>query len=416
MKRNSELNHTLLTQIAHKTGTPVYVYSSKALSGALKDFQAGLSQVNSLVCFAMKSNSNLAILRLLGKSGAGMDVVSGGELYRARKAGIAANRIVFSGVGKTAAEMSYALEQGILCFNIESIGELTALSSVAKNLGKKAPISLRFNPDVNPRTHPYIATGLKKNKFGMTRSEILKLIKTLSSMKSIELRGLSMHMGSQILSLDPFRDGFKKARELLDEIEATTPHRFTLMDLGGGLGVPYKNEKNPSIKEYCELILKIFGPQSWRKTPPKILIEPGRSISGNAGILLTQVLYRKKRTTKDILIVDAAMNDLIRPALYGSYHEILPLNPARLRGPQKKTDVVGPICESADCFASEKLFPTRVNPGDLLAIHSAGAYGFSMSSNYNSRPRPAEVLVENGKFRLIRERESWEDLVRGERI
>lgn len=400
-----------LIEIAEALGTPVYVYSKKAFLDQLKEFAKGLKGLDSLICFAVKSNSNIGILKMLGEAGAGVDLVSGGELFRAQAAGIPADRVVFSGVGKSPGEMARALEydhDGILSFNVESEGELEILSVVASHMNRKARVTLRFNPDVNAKTHPYISTGLKKNKFGMNRTEVLRILRNLNDYPGIEIRGLSIHIGSQMLSLAPIEDAFRKTRELLEEVHDLIPGTLSWIDLGGGMGITYKTEKSPRIGAYCKLIQKYFS-----KAKLKIIIEPGRAISGNAGALITEVLYRKDRKDKCFLIVDAAMNDLIRPSLYGSYHEILPVVKKR-GGKSRKMDVVGPVCETGDCFASARPLPDSLESGDVVAILSAGAYGFSMSSNYNSRPRPPEVLVDGSRFEVIRDRESYEDLIRGE--
>lgn len=402
-----------LIHIAESVGTPTYVYSTRGFLEPLKALQKGLSGIDHLICFAVKSNSNLSILKMLAEQGAGMDLVSGGELFRAAAAGVRPERLIFSGVGKTPGEMARALQygdRGIYSFNIESEGELAILSWVASQMERRAPVALRFNPDVDAKTHPYISTGLKKNKFGLNRQEILKIVHNLSEYPGIELKGLSIHIGSQLLSLSPLNDAFGKAKKLIEEIEPHLPEPLSFVDLGGGLGIGYKNERPPSIEKYCALIQRHFGKRS--KRPLKVLIEPGRSISGNAGVLLTEVLYRKDRKDKTFLILDSAMNDLMRPSLYGSYHEILPV--VRKKGPKKKMDVVGPVCETGDCFAVDRPMPRDLQPGDLMAILSAGAYGMSMAGNYNSRPRPTEVLLDDGRFEIIRDRETYEDLIRGE--
>jgi diaminopimelate decarboxylase len=352
-----------------------------------------------------------------------MDLVSGGELYRAQAAGVPGNKIVFSGVGKTPGEIIAALEydkMGILSFNVESLPELEMINSIALEMGAVAKVALRFNPDIDAKTHPYISTGLKKNKFGMNRSEILEVARALSAepdhFAGIRLDGISIHIGSQLLSLAPLKASFVKLRELVDELEKILPEPLRAIDLGGGVGITYKNEKPFPISKYCALVQQYFGPKAKLKHPKKILLEPGRMISGNAGALLTSVLYRKERKTKDFLVVDAAMNDLLRPSLYGSYHDIIPVAQGRPREKSRKADVVGPVCETGDCFATDRNLSANLGAGDLLAILSAGAYGFTMSSNYNSRPRPPEVLLEGGKIRLIRDRETYEDLLRGEQI
>ncbi len=405
-----------LSRIAEELGTPVYVYSTEAMLAPLKELQKGLSSVEHLVCFAVKANSSLAMLALLAKAGAGMDLVSGGELFRAIRAGVSPRKIVFSGVGKTREEMAQALGHGILSFNVESVAELLILNDVALKLGKRAPVILRFNPNVDAKTHPYISTGLKKNKFGLEKPEIMAIVRDILDYGGIELQGISIHIGSQLLSLSPLRDAFLRVRELVDEMNRRLPVPISVVDLGGGVGIRYKKENPPKLKDYTSLILKIFGPKSNLKHPLKILIEPGRTIAGNAGVLVTEVLYRKPRRNKDFLVVDSAMNDLLRPALYGSYHDIVPVHQSHARGKKKKSDVVGPVCESTDCFASDRSLGENLDTGDLLAILSAGAYGFTMSSNYNTRPRPPEVLVHGDDYRVIRPRETYEELIRGEKI
>jgi diaminopimelate decarboxylase len=404
-----------LSKIADKVGTPVYVYSAKAFLEPLAKLQKGLKGLDAFVCYAVKSNSNLSVLKLLASHGAGMDLVSGGELFRAGAAGVAPKKIVFSGVGKTPGEMAAALEYGgagISSFNVESEMELATLSYVAKELGKIAPVVLRFNPNVNPKTHPYISTGLKKNKFGLSLEEILEIAHSAGNYPGVRIDGLSIHIGSQLLSLSPLGESFSKVAELLVKMESILDRPLKHVDLGGGLGISYKGEKPPKIEDYCRLIHRHFGVKSPFKSRLRISIEPGRVLSGNAGVLVTEVLYRKIRKQKDFLIVDAGMNDLIRPALYDSHHEIVPVE--KIPGSLKKTDIVGPVCETGDFFARERKLSTQIAPGSLLAVLSAGAYGFTMSSNYNSRSRPAEVLVEKGRFRVIRTRETYEDLIRGE--
>ena len=408
-----------LAQIARETGTPVYVYSADAFLKPLRVFKSALASIDPLVCYAMKSNSNVAIVHMLAEAGAGMDLVSGGELHRAGLAGVDAEKIVFSGVGKSTAEMRMALrygQNGIFSFNVESVAELQLLSKIAQEVGRTARVALRFNPDVDAKTHPYISTGLKKNKFGLQRQEVLEVIRKYKRFPGVEIRGLSIHIGSQLLSLAPIANAFIKVHELVEEAEKILPQPLSYVDLGGGVGITYKNEKAPPLEKYCTLILKHFGPKSEMGGRLKIVLEPGRVFSGNAGILLTEVMYRKERGKKDFLVLDAAMNDLIRPALYGSYHEIVAVEEARSRGARKKTDVVGPVCETGDCFGSDRNLSASLTKGDLVAILSAGAYGFTMASNYNSRPRPPEVLVRNKDFKVIRERESYEDLVRGESL
>lgn len=405
-----------LASVAEHTGTPVYVYSAQGLLSPLLELQKGLAGLDHMICYAVKSNSNLGILKLLADAGAGMDLVSGGELFRVEAAGVDPKKIVFSGVGKTPGEIVRALQYGgtgIFSFNIESEPEMTLLSQIATQLKTQATVALRFNPDVDAKTHPYISTGLKKNKFGIDRQEILRIAQNIKNYPGVILSGISIHIGSQLLSLSPLKDAFSRLMDLIEELDTILPAPITFVDLGGGVGITYKNEKAPTLRQYCQLIQKTFGTKA-SKRPLKVLIEPGRSISGNAGVLLTEVLYRKERKTKDFVIIDAAMNDLIRPSLYGSYHEIASVIQRQSNGPKRKVDVVGPVCESGDCFASDRLISKKINQGDLLAILSAGAYGFVMSGNYNTRPRAPEVLLKDGTFQVIRERESYEDLIRGE--
>ena len=402
-------------KIIQTVGTPVYVYSEDAFLASYEKLRKGLVGLDSMICFAVKSNSNIAILELLGKAGAGMDVVSGGELFRTQRAKVPSNRVVFSGVGKTREEFRMALRAGIYSFNVESVEELFTLNEIALELGTRAPVALRFNPDVDPKTHPYISTGLKNNKFGINKNEILKdVIPQLPELKGIELRGISIHIGSQLLSLSPLRDSFAKLAQLLEKIYFDLKIPLQFVDLGGGLGINYKKEKPPRIEEYCRLIHRYFGRKSKFKGTLKVVLEPGRQLSGNSGVLLTQVLYRKKRRTQDFLIVDAGMNDLIRPALYQSYHEIVPVEKSFLQGAKRKTNVVGPVCESSDFLGKDRQLSQKLDAGDHLAILSAGAYGFSQANQYNSRPRAAEVLIHGGKFTVIRKRESLEDLILGE--
>jgi diaminopimelate decarboxylase len=405
-----------LDRIAEEAGTPVYVYSREAFLAPLRELKEGLSGVDSLICFAVKANSNLDVLKLLAGAGAGMDLVSGGELFRALKAGVDPAKIVFSGVGKTPEEMAYALEKNIYSFNVESTAELSALSAVAQKMKRRAPVALRFNPDVDAKTHPYISTGLKKNKFGIRYDEVLDVARHIQEFPGVDFKGISIHIGSQLTSLSPLGDAFAKARETFDELNEILPKPLEFADLGGGLGITYKSERPPSLSKYCQLILKHFGPKSGLKRSPRILIEPGRTLAGNSGALVTQVLYKKTRGKKSFVVVDAGMNDLIRPALYESYHEIVPVKKIHHSGTRVKADIVGPVCESADFFGIDRPFSKAIGGGDLLAILSAGAYGFTMASQYNSRTRPAEVLVEGSSYRVIRERETFEDLIRGEKL
>jgi len=396
-----------LRKVADEVGTPCYVYSHATLKHHFRVFDEAFSKVPHLTCFAMKANSNLAILNLFGSLGGGVDIVSGGELFRARRAGIPADRIVYSGVGKTLEEIDYALKEDILMFNIESELELEAINTRAGELGTRARIALRVNPDVDPKTHPYISTGLKKNKFGIDIEGAIHSYRRAMELDHVEILGVDCHIGSQLTDISPFVDALKRLRVLIERLEATgIPVRY--LDIGGGLGIVYDQESPPHPHEYAEAILKELEGLSCT-----LIFEPGRVIVGNAGILLTRVLYTKKSASKDFVIVDAGMNDLVRPSLYGSYHQILPV--VKSDREMQVVDVVGPICESGDFLARERGLPT-VQPGDCLAVMSAGAYGFTMSSNYNSRPRASEVLVKDDQYFVIRERETHEDLVRGEWI
>ncbi|MBI4924329.1 MAG: diaminopimelate decarboxylase [Bdellovibrio sp.] len=380
-----------LKRIAEKTRTPVYIYSQKAILQTLSMLKKALSGVELFICYAVKANANPTLLELFAKQGIGADIVSGGELKQVMHSGMRTSGIVFSGVGKMEHEIRAALEKNIYAFHVESEEELFVINDIAKSSNKKASIAFRWNPDVDAKTHRYIATGLKKNKFGLNKSEIFSLLKKRNQLKYVDFKGVSIHIGSQIITLKPFQEAFYKTQTLILEIQSMLAKKLSFVSLGGGLGITYKNEKPFPLKEYGKLILKLFGPAS--KTPLKVILEPGRFLVGNAGVLLTKVLYRKKRKEKDFLILDAGMNDLLRPALYQSYHEILPLDEALLKGKYKKTDLVGPVCESSDFFALGRLFPTGVNRGDYLAVFSAGAYGYSMGSQYNLRPRPVEVWV-----------------------
>ena len=396
-----------LRVLAEHVGTPTYVYSYRTLKRHCTALHRAFGDRPHLTCYAVKANGNLAILRILAQEGIGADVVSGGELFRARVAGFPGDRIVYSGVGKTAEEMRYALEEGILCFNVESFQELELLNQVAGEAGKVAPVALRVNPDVDPMTHPHIATGLRENKFGVAWEDALRAYEVASSLPNVKVVGVDAHIGSQITSVEPFVESAKKLAELAGRLMdkgITLEH----IDIGGGLGIRYRDEDPPEPGEWVEALLPVLEPLGL-----KIIFEPGRSLVGNAGILLTKVLYVKETPHRNFVIVDASMTDLIRPALYGAYHEVLPVE--RGEGEIVKADVVGPVCESGDFLAKDRTLE-RPRPGDLLAVMSAGAYGFVMSSNYNARPRPAEVLVKGDRFQVVRERETYGDLVRGERF
>jgi len=396
-----------IEEIAQKIGTPFYLYSYQTLRRHYRVFDEALSELNHLICYSVKANSNLAILRIFAKEGAGADVVSGGEIFRAKKAGVDSQKIVFSGVGKTEEEILYGLQEGILMFNVESSNEFEVIKSLAKKLGKKAPISFRVNPDIDPRTHPYISTGLKTSKFGIEPEEALRLYMEAKACKEVQVLGISCHIGSQITELGPFIEAFERIKELY-EILIKKGCEIHFIDLGGGLGITYKNEIPPHPREYSRSLV-----ERAKNMDCTFIFEPGRVLVGNAGILVTKVLYRKQNGGKEFVIVDAGMNDLIRPSLYRAYHEILPVK--REERPLIKANIVGPVCETTDFFAQEREIQ-EVKPGELLAIMGAGAYGFSMSSNYNSRVRAAEVLVKEDQMWIIRKRETYEDLIRGESI
>jgi len=385
-----------LAEIAATYGTPCYVYSRAALESAFKRFDAGFATADRLVCFAVKANPSLAILNLFARLGAGFDIVSGGELARVLAAGGDPGKIVFSGVGKTAAEMQAALAAGIFCFNIESAAELDRLNSVAVEMGKVAPVSLRVNPNVDAKTHPYISTGLKNNKFGVAYEDAFSLYQRAAAMPGIAVHGVDCHIGSQLTELSPFLDAFDRVLALVDQLEAAGIH-IQHIDAGGGIGICYSDETPPDFSEYAAAMLRKLG-----KRQVKLVFEPGRALVGNAGLLLTRVEYLKHTEAKNFAIVDAAMNDLMRPALYDAYHDIVPV--AARDGERQVYEIVGPVCESGDFLGHDRSL--ALHQGDLLAIMSAGAYGMSMSSNYNTRPRAAEVMVDGDRHHLIRQRET----------
>lgn len=394
--------------LAKKFGTPLYVYSQTALKNQFQRFKKAFGKSNVLICYSMKANSSRAILKTFIREGSGIDVVTGGELFRALKAGCPPKKIVYSGVGKTEEEMSYALKAGILQFNVESEMELEAIGRLAQKLKKNAPVALRVNPDVNPRTHAYIATGLKESKFGIEHDAAISLYQKAKRMSHIQIVGIDCHIGSQLTSISPFVAAAERIVKIVQELQArgiSVRH----IDFGGGLGIKYKKEKPPTPEAYAKAIFGVF-----KKLKIKIILEPGRFLVGNAGALLTRVIYNKSGEAKKFVIVDAASNDLVRPSLYGAHHEILPVTKSSGRR-KVKVDVVGPICETGDFLAEGRMMP-EIKVGELLAIMSAGAYGFSMSSTYNSRPRPAEVMVKGRKAFLIRERETVGDLTKGEKV
>jgi len=412
--RNGEMHAegVPLKRIAKEVGTPAYIYSLATLRRHYQVFDRAFDQVRHIVCFSVKANSNLALLRFFANEGSGFDIVSGGELFRALKVGADPKKIVFSGVGKKKEEIEYALNAGILMFNVESEPELVALNEIAGGIGKKAPISLRINPDVDPQTHPYISTGMKKAKFGIDITKAIDMYKRAGAFKNIDVVGVDCHIGSQLTSVSPFVDALAKVREYLDRVLVGDLKKdgaqIRYLDLGGGLGINYHDETPPLPDEYAKAII-----QGLEGLDITLILEPGRVIVGNAGILLTEVQYIKETDAKKFVIVDGGMNDLIRPALYGSYQAIQPV----MEGKAEKivADVVGPICESGDFLAKDREIH-RPERGDLLAVMSAGAYGFTMASNYNSHPKPPEVLVDGDRYYVVRKRESFDDLINGEVI
>ena len=406
--KNGELHaeNFPLSKIAAEFGTPTYVYSKEALTSAFKRFDAGFEGTDHLVCFAVKSNPSLAILSLFAKLGAGFDIVSGGELARVIAAGGDASKVVFSGVGKTEAEMRSALEAGIFCFNVESASELDRLNSVAGSMNKIAPVSLRVNPNVDAKTHPYISTGLKNNKFGVAYEDALSLYQAAAKMPNIDIHGVDCHIGSQLTELSPFLDALDRVLALVDQLEAAGIS-IRHIDAGGGIGICYVDETPPDFAEYAKAMRqKMAGRQV------KLVFEPGRALVGNAGALLSKVEYLKHTESKNFAIVDAAMNDLMRPALYDAYHDIVAVKESS--SDAHVYEVVGPVCESGDFLGHDRKLSLAQD--DLLAVLSAGAYGMSMSSNYNTRPRATEVMVDGDKVYEIRKREQIADLFALERV
>jgi diaminopimelate decarboxylase len=401
-----------LRRIAHEIGTPAYVYSLRTLKRHFRVFDQSFAAIPHIVCYSVKANSNIALLRAFAKEGSGFDIVSAGELFRALKAGADPVKIVFSGVGKKQQEIEYALNSNILMFNVESEQELVALNEIAGGLHKKAPISLRINPDVDPQTHPYISTGMKKAKFGVDIKRSLETYRKAASLPNIEVVGVDCHIGSQLTSVAPFVDALARVREYLERVLVGSlmkeGARIRYLDLGGGLGISYNDEMPPHPEEYAKAIIEGLA-----GLDVTLILEPGRVIVGNAGILMTEVQYIKETDAKKFIVVDAGMNDLIRPALYGSYQAIRPVMDRG--GESIVADVVGPICESGDFFAKDREI-ARPERGDLLAVMSAGAYGFTMASNYNSHPKPPEILVDGDRYYVIRRRETLEDLINGETI
>ncbi|MFN7051189.1 MAG: diaminopimelate decarboxylase [Gemmobacter sp.] len=400
-----------LSEIAATVGTPFYCYSAATLSRHYRLFKDALDPLENLVCFAIKSLSNVAVLKLLGDLGAGMDVVSAGEYLRARAAGVPGERIVFSGVGKTREEMRIALQGGIRQFNVESEPELRALSEVAVSLGVKAPITVRVNPDVDAKTHAKIATGKSENKFGIPISRAREVYAEAARLPGIEVVGIDVHIGSQLTELEPFEQAYKKVRDLTAVLRADG-HDIRRLDLGGGLGIPYtrSNEAPPLPAEYGALIKRTLGDLGC-----EIEIEPGRLISGNSGVLVSQVIYVKNGEGRDFLILDAAMNDLVRPSMYDAHHDIIAVAEPAPGAPTQPFDVVGPVCETGDTFAKARDLPLLAE-GDLVAFRSAGAYGAVMASEYNSRPLVPEVLVRDDQFAVIRRRPSFDEILKRDSI
>ncbi|HYF52864.1 MAG TPA: diaminopimelate decarboxylase [Salinarimonas sp.] len=400
-----------LTDLADAVGTPFYCYATATLVRHYRVFAGAFAGVDALVCYAMKANSNQAVLATLAREGAGMDIVSGGELRRALAAGVPGERIVFSGVAKTREEMAQALDAGILCFNVESEPELEALSEVALSKGARAPISIRVNPDVDARTHAKISTGKSENKFGIPISTARAVYDRAAGLPGLAVTGVDMHIGSQITDLDPFDNATRLLAELARDLMGAG-HRLDHIDVGGGLGIPYRddNEPPPDPERYAAVIRRNTAGLGL-----KLVFEVGRLIAGNAGVLVTRVVYVKHGEGRTFVIVDAGMNDLIRPTLYDAHHEIRPVAAARLSGPRQRADLVGPVCESGDYFALDREMPVLA-PGDLVAVMSAGAYGAVQANTYNSRPLVPEVLVDGGRFAVVRSRQPVEELIALDRI
>jgi len=397
-----------VSEIADQVGTPCYVYSYKFIEDTYNEYKEAFSEIEPIICYSAKANSNLSILKVFSSLDCGFDIVSVGELKKVLTIGADPKKIVFSGVGKTRDEIIAAIEAEILFFNVESVDELEFINEIAISIGKKARISLRVNPNINPKTHPYISTGFKKSKFGIEINKAFEVYKDCVNKQGLQVVGIDAHIGSQIFEITPFIDSLKKLIELADRL-LNEGINIQYIDIGGGLGIKYENEEQPLSKtKFANAIIKELNGK-----PYKIVLEPGRSLIGNGGIMLTRVLYNKIGTEKKFIIIDAAMNDLIRPAFYDSYHEILT---AKQNNSNKDIfDIVGPICESGDFLAKDRQFPS-VSKDDLLVVKSAGAYGFVMSCNYNSRPRVAEVFVKGDKYFTIKQRESFEDLIKGEEV
>ncbi len=407
--RNNEMfcEDVPIRAIAEAVGTPVYIYSHATLKRHFLNFDNAFEKLDRLVCFSAKANSNLAILKLFAGLGGGLDIVSGGELYRGLNAGIPPEKIVYSGVGKKVDEIDDALDTGILMFNVESLEELEIINQRAGGLNKRASVAIRVNPDVDPKTHPYISTGMKKNKFGIETTSAIDGYRAAMDLEHVDIVGIDCHIGSQITEVGPFEDALKSLLALVGELRQMGI-TIRYLDMGGGLGITYDDESPPPPDEYARVIVDALKGESL-----KVILEPGRVIVGNAGVLITRALYRKTSQVKKFVITDAAMNDLLRPALYQAYHAIQPV--VKTDTGTVVADVVGPICESSDFLAQDRQIPDA-NRGDLLAIMSAGAYGFTMSSNYCSRLRAAEVLVRGDRFHVVKTRETYEDLIAGETV
>lgn len=395
-----------LKQLAKEVGTPLYVYSRNALVQNFKQFDSAFADTPHLVCFAVKANSNLSLLKLFRDLGAGYEIVSGGELFRVRQVGVDPQKVVFSGVGKKNTEIDYALNSNILLFNVESKAELDAIEARGKVLNIKARVSFRVNPDIDSETHPHISTGLQQHKFGISMDEALPLYQQAISLSQVEPVGISCHIGSQVTSLKPFIEATQRVLKLVDELTAAGI-RLQYVDLGGGLGIRYHDESPPAVDEYATALSGLLAGRS-----ETLILEPGRVLSANAAVLLTEVLYLKQSQGRQFVVVDAGMTDLIRPGLYGAYHDIVPVEANERQ--RFVADIVGPVCETTDYLARDRILP-QVQRGEILAVKDAGAYGFTLASNYNSRPRAAEVLVDSQSYRIVRKRESYEDLIRGEK-
>jgi len=390
-------------ELAKKYGTPLYVYSKNFFEEQFKTLSSALSEVDNLICFATKSNSNLEVIKTFGELGSGFDIVTAGELFRIAKAGCDTSKVVFSGVGKTVEEIKFALKHNILFFNVESEVELFRINEIAGEMSLKARFCIRVNPDVDPKTHKYITTGKSENKFGLDFEAAKTLYAHAENFSNVEAVGISMHIGSQITTTEPFVKSIKRAGILVKELREQGVN-IKYVDIGGGLGITYENETPPTPKEYASAIIPEL-----KKLNAKIIFEPGRFLVGNGGIMVTEVQYVKKTAMKEFVVVDAGMNDLLRPSLYDAFHEIVPVKKSN-KG-IKKVDVVGPICESSDFFGTNRELPEEIGSGDFIALKSSGAYGFVMASNYNTRPRGAEIMIEGSKVTVARTRETWEDLI-----